>query len=110
MSSEDLARAGDPTQPSSTAGRGAANGPMSRRAWLGSAALALGAGAVFLAPLRAKAQQKTKQADVKYQTTPKGNSKCSACMQFQAPNACKLVEGEINPEGWCLLYTPKAHS
>ena len=110
MSSEDRARAGDPTSPSGTACRGMADGPMSRRAWLGSAALTFGAGAFFLTPLRAKAQQKTKQADVKYQTMPKGNSKCAVCMQFQAPNACKLVEGEINPEGWCLLYTPKAHS
>ena len=83
--------------------------PISRRTWLGSTAVIVCAAAVLAEPLRAKAQQKMKQADAKYQTTPKGSAKCAACTQFQAPNACKLVEGDINPEGWCQLYTPRAH-
>ena len=82
---------------------------ISRRTLLGGATLTVCAAAFFVKPMRAVAQQKVKQADAKYQTTPKGSAKCAACMQFQAPNACKLVEGEISPEGWCQLYTPKAH-
>jgi hypothetical protein len=23
------------------------------------------------------------------------------------PGSCKLVEGKINPKGWCQLYAPK---
>ena len=49
---------------------------LSRRTWLGGAAIAIGAGASFLAPIRARAQQKVKQASVQYQTMPKGTSKC----------------------------------
>jgi|SRR5215469_4267993 len=30
--------------------------------------------------------------------------KCKGCMMFRRPDACKLVEGEINPDGWCEHY------
>jgi len=28
-------------------------------------------------------------------------------MLFEPPNACKVVEGEINPSGWCQLFVKK---
>ena len=49
----------------------------------------------------------TSHADAKYQDKPNGANKCGNCMQFVAPNKCKLVDGEINENGWCILYTPK---
>jgi hypothetical protein len=32
---------------------------------------------------------------------------CSGCVNFVAPNACKVVKGVINPNGWCVAYAPK---
>jgi len=53
------------------------------------------------------AQQKAAKKLVQYQETPKNNQKCSTCLHFVEPNSCKLVEGKINPEGWCALFAPK---
>jgi hypothetical protein len=50
---------------------------------------------------------KLAQSVVQYQTTPKDGAKCSACVNFEAPNACKIVVGPINPEGWCVAFAPK---
>lgn len=52
----------------------------------------------------APAPAKVSQASVQYQNQPKGEQKCSNCIHFVAPNACKVVEGEISPEGWCVLW------
>lgn len=53
--------------------------------------------------------KKVSQASVKYQTHPKGEQKCARCANFIAEsNTCKLVEGKINPEGWCVLWVKKA--
>lgn len=80
---------------------------LSRRSVIAGAAM-VGVGALGMASTHALAQSKQKQADVQYQSSPKGSDKCSGCALFQAPNACQGVEGEISPEGWCSLYSPKA--
>lgn len=54
------------------------------------------------------ASAKVSQASVKYQTEPKGDQKCGNCMHFVAPNACKLVEGDISPNGWCVIWAKQA--
>ena len=56
-----------------------------------------------------EAQQPKKMAQklVQYQQTPKKDQKCSICLHFLPPDSCKLVEGKINPEGWCSLFAPK---
>lgn len=52
---------------------------------------------------------KVSQASVQYQTQPKGEQKCGLCQHFIAEsNTCKLVEGQISPEGWCTLWAKKA--
>lgn len=52
---------------------------------------------------------KMPQATVQYQTQPKDGQKCGQCLHFIAEsNTCKLVEGQISPEGWCILWTKKA--
>ena len=57
----------------------------------------------------APAAAKVSQASVQYQTQPKGEQKCSGCLNFVAEsNTCKLVEGQISPDGWCTLWTQKA--
>ena len=57
--------------------------------------------------LAGKAEAKIQQAAVKYQTEPKDGKQCSDCNFFIAPNACKQVDGEIAPTGYCLLWAKK---
>jgi hypothetical protein len=56
----------------------------------------------------ASAQTKVPQNSVSYQAKPKGAQRCDGCTNFQPPSACKMVEGEISPQGWCSLFTKKA--
>jgi hypothetical protein len=51
---------------------------------------------------------KMSQSAVRYQATPKDGKQCSDCKLFVAPNACKNVEGDIAPTGWCALWVKKA--
>jgi hypothetical protein len=76
---------------------------ISRRMALTGTVLALGAAAAA----RAAARQKISQADAKYQSTAKGDQRCDGCISFQPPNACKFVEGDISPSGWCELFASK---
>jgi hypothetical protein len=75
---------------------------------LGVAGTALGSALVVAGAVaaRADASQLQKQ-DVRYQDQPKGAQRCSGCANFTAPAACKVVAGNVNPNGWCLLYTTK---
>ncbi len=83
---------------------------ISRRALLTSATLSLGAATAAAVVSQTAAQQKISQADAKYQTTPKGDQHCDGCVNFQPPNACKFVEGDISPSGWCQLFAAKTKS
>ena len=47
-------------------------------------------------------------ASVSYRPTPNGNKKCSNCLLFQPPNACKSVAGNISPNGWCSIWRAKS--
>lgn len=54
------------------------------------------------------AAKKSKQKLVKYQEMPKNKLKCADCTFFEAAEkTCKVVEGTINPEGWCLRFVKK---
>ena len=83
---------------------------ISRRGLLSGTALALGAAATATVASQATAQEKLPQADAKYQATPKGDLHCDGCVNFQPPNGCKFVQGEISANGWCQLFVPKAKS
>jgi hypothetical protein len=72
----------------------------------GTAGAAIGVVAIVGASTPAKAA-KASQKSVKYQDTPKGDARCDNCTLFEAPNACKTVEGPIAPEGWCMIYVKK---
>jgi hypothetical protein len=56
---------------------------------------------------RAVAQAKVPQKAVAYQEMPKGTQRCDGCTSFQPPGSCKLVDGKINPQGWCSLFMKK---
>ena len=75
----------------------------SRRTVLRIGLFGAGAGA-RLAAFPAAAATRMSQKSARYQATPKGAQRCDNCNQFQGPAACKVVDGDINPAGWCLLY------
>jgi hypothetical protein len=53
--------------------------------------------------------KKVAQNTVQYQGQPKADQKCGGCAHFLAEsNSCQRVEGQVSPEGWCLLWMRKA--
>jgi hypothetical protein len=81
--------------------------PLSRRALLQHAVVAAGATAITCGePHRADAAIKISRAAVAYQDHPDGDKECAKCAQFEPPAACKLVDGPINPQGYCRLFAP----
>jgi hypothetical protein len=88
----------------------------SRRVVLQAGLAAIGAGAATVAATRARAerlapqrfaQDKLAQNLVQYQEQPKGEQECDKCVNWVAPNACKIVAGTINPKGWCVAFAPQ---
>ncbi len=70
--------------------------------------LIAGAAAIAGASTTAKAQdQKIAKTLVQYQEQPKDGAECDKCVNWIAPGSCKIVEGQINPKGWCVAYAPK---
>jgi hypothetical protein len=57
---------------------------------------------------RASAGAKVSQSAVHYQASPMGGKDCDDCSNFVSPGACKLVDGDISPKGWCRLWVKKA--
>ena len=80
----------------------------SRRRVLKMAAIAAGAGLAASLRQGARAQQKASKEAMKYQDKPNGNMQCDGCSQFVAPDGCKVVEGKISPQGYCLAWVKKA--
>lgn len=79
---------------------------LSRRCLMYGAACAAGATAVLGAAEIALAAKMSQKA-VGYQETPKGEQSCGNCVLFEAPNACKNVDGTISPTGWCNIWAQK---
>jgi hypothetical protein len=52
----------------------------------------------------AQAQQKMTKQEAQYQDQPKDIQMCATCTLFVKPDACKVVEGDISPDGWCRLF------
>ena len=88
---------------------------VSRRTFIGGAALLAGAAATpgLIVCQAALAQQKVPQASVKYQDKPNGNQQCSNCLQFVPGNTptamgtCKVVDGPVSPSGYCIIWVAK---
>ena len=82
-----------------------------RRKILKSAALAAG---IAVVPWAARGQAKATKQAMQYQDQPKGDQTCDTCAQWipgpkpGAPGGCKVVEGPINPKGWCVAYVKKS--
>jgi hypothetical protein len=76
----------------------------SRRGFL----IAMAGAAPLVALGSVSAEAKMAQAGVGYQTEPKDGKQCSQCNFYIEPNACKVVDGEITPTGYCRLWNKKA--
>jgi hypothetical protein len=81
---------------------------LSRRSLLRGAAAA--AGILSATPNLAEAQPKISKVAVNYQDHPDGDKRCDKCAQFQPPDACKMVEGTISPQGSCRIFMPRPTS
>lgn len=80
----------------------------SRRSVL-RAALATGCCLWMPIAMGAGETKKATQASVQYQAKPNGTQKCATCLNFIAgSNTCKVVEGQVSPEGWCKIWVKKA--
>ena len=101
---------------------------LSRRAWLKTAIMAIsGAAALpFLGRAAEAAPAKVSKAVAHYQDHPAGRKMCSTCRYFlpaggvaghgmmsgpmgpgmMRAGRCKVVQGQVSPRGYCLLYQP----
>ena len=67
-----------------------------------------------LASRLAIAQGGASKSDMHYQDKPNNGQRCADCIQFipgkdpKGPGACKVVEGEISPNGWCIEFIKKS--
>ena len=80
---------------------------ISRRGLFQRIAVAAGGVAMVLAKT-APAEAKMTQKAAGYQDAPKGDQSCSNCGLFSAPASCSLVDGTINPQGWCRFHQNKS--
>jgi hypothetical protein len=81
--------------------------PLRRRAFLQYAIGAAGGVAIsYGPPSPAAAAPKISKKAVAYQDRPDGDKQCVKCAQFQPPDACKMVEGPISPQGSCRIFVP----
>jgi High potential iron-sulfur protein len=89
-------------------------GFLTRRRCLGCGArLLLGAGlATASCQSMVWAASKADKRDFFYQDKPKDGKSCAGCKMFSASTSgqgvCAIVDGEIQPNGWCMAYTPRA--
>src|SRR5207245_969604 len=82
----------------------------SRRLLLKRTALLAGAAltANVISNRPAYAQAKASKEAMKYQDKPNGDQRCSNCSQFVPPAGCSVVDGTINPNGYCIAWVKKA--
>ena len=80
------------------------SGEISRRHLLSNAAGASTGAAAILGMTMTAQAAKLSQKAASYQKSPKGKLRCDNCTLFQAPTACKSVEGPVAAPGWCSVY------
>jgi hypothetical protein len=53
---------------------------------------------------RAGSAEKMSKQVAQYEDAPHGIAMCATCSLFVEPRSCKVVEGDISPNGWCKAY------
>ena len=56
------------------------------------------------ASAQAEEAEKMSKKEAEYQDDPKDIRMCATCTLFVPPRACKVVEGDISPSGWCKAF------
>jgi hypothetical protein len=55
-----------------------------------------------------KRYYKYTKAEVDYTSrAKKPEERCDKCKYYEMRRSCKLVRGDIDPEGWCNKFEPK---
>jgi len=75
-----------------------------RRRWMQGALRGVAAGLAAGVVARAVAQEKMSRQDADYQDSPKDIRMCATCTLFLPPKSCKVVGGDVSPNGWCKLF------
>lgn len=52
----------------------------------------------------ASAREKISKQEAEYQNSPKDIRMCATCTLFEPPKSCKVVEGDVSPDGWCKAF------
>jgi hypothetical protein len=52
----------------------------------------------------ARGAEKMSKQTAQYEDAPHGIAMCATCSLFEEPHSCKVVEGDISPNGWCKAY------
>ena len=81
---------------------------MDRRMLLKAAARGAAATPLLFLASKAQADNQLSQEQAQYRDQPNGNQMCSACANFIQPSGCKLVSGQVSPDGWCKLFQAKS--
>ena len=83
---------------------------LSRRTLLKGTTAAAGAGLLIASAPQTATASKLSQQVVAYQTHPAGDKRCDRCTHFQPPSACQIVQGPVEPDGYCKFYTPRGQA
>jgi hypothetical protein len=54
--------------------------------------------------LDSQPSDKLTKARAEYQDAPNGIYSCASCTLFVPPSICKVVAGEVSPDGWCKAF------
>jgi hypothetical protein len=61
-------------------------------------------GGLLLRMTRAQASEKMTRQQAEYQDSPNSIYSCAVCTLFEKPKSCKVVEGDVSPDGWCKAF------
>jgi len=76
----------------------------SKRNFLRSALVGVAGALSWPTRLLGASRDKLSKEQAEYQDSPKGIQMCATWTLFVAPRSCKVVEGDISPDGWCKSY------
>ena len=75
-----------------------------RRALIRTALHGIAAGLTSAVVAPARAGDKMSKQEAEYQDSPKDIRMCATCTLFEPPRSCKVVEGDVSPDGWCKAF------
>lgn len=89
--------------------------PVTRRAMLEKCALVTISAIPLALALRGGpgAAAGVAKADLQYQDHPNDGGRCANCVAYVPPadgtanGTCRIVDGPISPDGWCIAFSPK---